>query len=300
MQPNPTASKSKSRFRSAKNPYSFRILPKTIAVLAFVSILAGAGSRAEAQTILLGSADSFAVLGGATVTNTGATTIFGDLGVSPGTAIVGFPPGVVTNGTIHAGDAVASQAQADALTAYDQLAALTVTPVVGDLTGQDLGGLTLAPGVYKFASSAQLTGILTLAGAGLYVFQVGSTLTTASSSSIVFLDYADAGNLYFQIGSSATLGTETQFAGNLIALTSDTLNTGASVAGRIFALNGAVTLDSNAIGLVPEPASAALFLGSVALLLILGKRARSRCPKQIHNVLGNAVKNGSGFDSSME
>jgi len=271
MQTNPIAHK--PRFRPAKHPYSFRIFPKKVMALAFAAILASVGSRAEAQTILLGTADSFVVLGGSTVTNTGVTTIFGDLGVSPGTAIVGFPPGVVTNGTIHAGDAVASQAQADAMTAYNQLAALTVTPVVGDLTGQDLGGLTLAPGVYHFASSAQLTGILTLAGAGLYVFQIGSTLTTATISSIVLLDDADAGDLYFQIGSSATLGTGTQFAGNLIALTSDTLNTGASVAGRVFALNGAVTLDSNVIALVPEPASAALLVGMVALLVGLGKRA---------------------------
>lgn len=196
----------------------------------------------------LGSAQSFAVLGASTVTNTSPTVITGDLGVSRGTAITGFPPGTVTGGTIHAGDAVATAAQADAHTAY---AALVAEPCGTNLTGKTLGtspgAVTLSPGVYCFDSSAQLTGTLTLNGNGVYVFQIGSTLTTASNSSVVLANGANAGNVFWQVGSSATLGTNTAFTGNLFALISDTVTTGTSVAGRVFALTGAVTLDSNKI-----------------------------------------------------
>ena len=136
--------------------------------------------------VVLGTAANFAVLAGSTVTNTGPTVLTGGLGVSPGTAVTGFPPGAVTGGTIHAADAVAAQAQTDLTTAYTTAAGLTPT---ADLTGQDLGGLTLTPGVYHFASSAQLTGTLTLDSLGdpnaEFVFQIGSTLTTASNSHVV-------------------------------------------------------------------------------------------------------------------
>src|ERR1700720_2169045 len=196
----------------------------------------------------LGSAQTFAVLGGSTVTNTGPTVVTGDLGVSPGTAVTGFPPGSVTGGTIHAGDATATAAQAGAHKAYQDLVA---EPCGTNLTGQTLGtspgAVTLSPGVYCFDSSGQLTGTLTLDGNGVYVFQIGSTLTTASNSSVVLADGAAAGNVFWQVGSSATLGTDTVFAGSILALTSDTVTTGTSVAGRVFALNGAVTLDSNVI-----------------------------------------------------
>lgn len=243
--------------------------------LALAAIVACIGIRAEAQ-IVLGTAADFAVLGATIVTNTGTTTIFGNVGVSPGTAITGFPPGVVTGGTIHSNTAAAIQARADATTAYNQLAAL---PFTQNLTGFDLGGLTLTPGVYFFSSSAQLTGTLTLDGLGqidpLFVFQIGSTLTTASSASINMIDGADAYNTFFQVGNSATLGTGTQFAGTIIALTSNTFNTGASLNGRVIALNGAVTLDTNDIyqdiggpgpgGIIPEPSTYGL-LGAMALL----------------------------------
>lgn len=199
-----------------------------------------------AQT-LLGTAQNFAVLGGSTVTNTGPTIIDGDLGVSPGTAITGFPPGTV-NGTIHAADAVAAQAQNDVTTAYNALAG---TACNVNLTGQDLGGLTLTPGVYCFSSSAQLTGTLTLNAQGnpdaVFIFQIGSALTTASNSSVSVINGGQNCNVFWQIGSSATLGTNTQFVGNILALTSITLQTGTTLAGRALARNGAVTMDSNTV-----------------------------------------------------
>jgi hypothetical protein len=202
----------------------------------------------SARADLLGTADSFAVLAGSTATNTGNTVISGNLGVSPGTAVVGFPPGIVGGGT-HAADAVALQAQNDLTTAYNTLASL---PFTNDLTGQDLGGLLLIPGVYHFNTSAQLTGLLTLDAQGsnnaLWVFQIGSTLTTASSSDVQIINGGPGDGLFWQVGSSATLGTSTVFEGNILALTSITLNTTAIIpCGRALAQNGAVTMDTNVI-----------------------------------------------------
>jgi len=197
-----------------------------------------------------GIEQSFAVLGGSTVTNTGSTVITGNVGLSPGTAVTGFPPGIVTGGTTHAADAVALQAQNDTITAYNNLAGQTCN---SDLTGQDLGGKTLVPGVYCFSSSAQLTGALTLDAGGdasaVWVFKTGSTLTTASNSSVLVINGGQPCNVFWQVGSSATLGTTTAFKGNILALTSITLNTGASVSGRVLARNGAVTLDSNTVAI---------------------------------------------------
>ena len=204
--------------------------------------------QTSAQAVSMGAAQSFAVLAGSTVTNTGPTTVVGDLGVSPGLAVTGFPPGVVTGGVIHTGDAVALQAQQDTTTAYNDLAGRACN---NDLTGQDLGGLTLTPGVYCFSSSAQLTGTLTLDAQGdpgaEFIFQVGSTLTTASSAAVRVINGAQTCNVLWQVGSSATLGTTTAFVGDLLALASITLNTGATVIGRALARNGAVTMDTNRV-----------------------------------------------------
>ena len=200
--------------------------------------------------ITLGTAETFAVLGGSTVTNTGATDIKGNLGVSPGTAVVGFPPGTMLVGAIHAGDAVAQQAQADAATAYNALAAL---PCTFNLTGQDLGGQTLIPGVYCFDSSAQLTGALNLnfnGGSGSFVFQIGSTLTTASNSVVKLANFgkcAGGCSINWQVGSSATLGTSSKFSGNILALASITITTDVYICGRALAQTGAVTMDTDKV-----------------------------------------------------
>jgi Ice-binding-like len=234
---------------------------------------------------ILNSAAAFGVLGASAVTNTGPTVIDQDLGIWPGTAITGFPPGIV-NGTIHNDDAVAQQAQADALTAYNVLAGLAPN---ANLTGQDLGGLTLDLGVYKFNSSAQLTGQLTLDEQGLnnldFVFQIGSTLTTASASSVLLINPGSGDSVFWQVGSSATLGTTTDFYGNILALQSITLNTGATITcGRALALDAAVTMDTNTVDIgncaapataTPEPSTVFLLAG-----LIVGaawiKRAGAR------------------------
>ena len=207
------------------------------------------GSLAWAQSAPpLGSAKSFAVLGASMVTNTGPTIIAGDLGVSPGTAVTGFPPGSLTGGTLHAGDATATAAQAAAHTAYGNLVAQACgTNLTGKTLGTSPGAVELSPGVYCFDSSAQLTGTLTLNGDGVYVFKIGSTLTTASNSSVVLVKGATAGKVFWQVTSSATLGTNTSFEGSILANISDTVTTGASVTGRVFALTGAVTLSGNRI-----------------------------------------------------
>lgn len=210
-------------------------------------LLSSACSLAAAQVApSLGQADSFSVLGGSTVTSTGPTVVLGNLGLSPGSAVVGFPPGIVTNGAIHISDALAQGAQSDTTAAYVSLAGQASNL---DLTGQDLGGLTLTSGVYTFNSSAQLTGTLTLDAQGdpaaVFIFQIGSSLTTASAANVVVINDAGSCNVFWQVGSSATLGTGSKLVGNIIALSDITLTTGASVEGRVLARNGAVTLDSN-------------------------------------------------------
>ncbi len=192
----------------------------------------------------LGTALNFTVLAGSTITNTGPSVITGNLGLDPGSSVTGFPPGTVT-GVKHISDAVALKAKNDLNTAYTDAAN---APVTTDMTGLDLGGKNLTPGVYKFDSSAQLTGTLTLSGNGVYIFQVGSALTTASNSVVQTTNGAQACGVYWQVGSSAMLGSATHFQGTLMALTSITMVTGANIiSGRAMARNGALTLDDNDI-----------------------------------------------------
>jgi hypothetical protein len=204
-------------------------------------------AAAPAAPVNLGTAGSFVALGGTTVTNTGPSVLNGDLGVSPGTSLVGFTLPAVVNGATHANDAVASQAQLDLTTAYDVAAGQPA----GSLTGLDLGNRTLTPGAYKYTSSAQLTGALTLDAQGdpnaQFVFEIGSTLTTASASSVTMINGASPCNVYWQVGSSATLGSTTAFQGNVMALTDITLNNNATVQGRVLARNGQIRLDDNVL-----------------------------------------------------
>jgi len=201
-----------------------------------------------AQMVDLGTASSFGVLAGSGITNIGATTINGDIGTFPTTSITGLAT-VTLNGVNHAGDTVTQQAKTDLVTAFNDAAGRVPTTTFAPAF--DLGGLTLTPGVYNNPTSFFLTGTLTLDGLGdpnaVWVFQTGSTLVTASGSNVSLLSSAQACHVFWQIGSSATLGTNTDFAGNILALTSITLNTGATVSGSVLARNGAVVLDANTI-----------------------------------------------------
>lgn len=218
-----------------------------IALLLYAGLLGAPTAFAAQSQVDLGNATPFAVLAGTTVTNTGPTVISGDLGVSPGTAVTHFPPGQVINGTQHDGDAVALAAQSDLTTAYNDAAGRTPYTV----QSTDLGGTKLAPGVYHTASAMSLTGTVTLDGQGdpnaVFIFQAGSTLITASNSTVALTGKAQACNVFWQVGSSATLGTYTTFVGSILALTSATVQTGTTVAGRVLARNGQVSLDDNVI-----------------------------------------------------
>ena len=204
------------------------------------------GAAAAATPVPLATTSGFGVLAGAGITNTGPTKLNGDIGTYPTTSMTGTGSLTIT-GTNHGGDAVTQQAQSDLVTAYNGAAGEGPTSPIS----ADLGGQTLTPGVYNSASSLGLTGNLTLDAGGnqdaVFVFQAGSTLTTASASSITLENGAQACNVFWQVGSSATLGTGSSFRGTVIALTSITLTTGASVEGRVLARNGAVTLDTNTI-----------------------------------------------------
>ena len=197
----------------------------------------------EAIAPSLGTAASFVGLASEALTNTGSGVFVGDVGSA--TAVTGFPPGTVINGSIYIGGAVVTQALIDATTAYNNLQG---QPCNVNLTGQDLGGMTLTPGVYCFNTSAQLTGNLTLDALNnsnaVWVFQTGSTLTTASNSTVAVINGGNVLNLFWQIGSSATLGTGTLFKGTVIANSSVTLATGATLTGRAIGLTGKVDMDT--------------------------------------------------------
>ncbi len=213
--------------------------------IAFCLVFAAVPIAAEAAAVNLATAQPFVVLSGAGVTNTGPSVLNGDLGVSPGTALSGFSAPATVNGATHANDEVASQAQADLTTAYNVAAGQPIPPG-NELTGTNLGQRTLDPGVYGYSSSAQLTGQLTLDAHGdpnaQFVFVIGSSLTTESASSVVLVNGASPCNVFWKVGESATLGSTTVFAGNLMALTSISLNNGVNVVGRMLARNGEVTL----------------------------------------------------------
>ena len=220
------------------------ILVAVLAAGMLVTLVGGAA--AAATTVPLGTANRFAVLAGSGITNTGPTTVTGDLGTYPTTTMTGTGS-ITVNGTNHHGDAVTQEAKTDLVTAYNTAAGEGPTsPITADLGGQNLG-----PGVYESASSIGLTGALILNAHGHpsahFVFQAGSTLTTASASQVKLVNGAQACNVYWQVGSSATLGTGSTFRGTILARTSITATTGASVYGRLLARNGAVTLDTNMI-----------------------------------------------------
>jgi hypothetical protein len=214
------------------------------ACLVFAAIPIGI---AQAAPVNLETARPFVVLSGAGVENTGPSVLNGDLGVSPNNSLIGFggPGGGTVNGVVHNNDAVAAGAQADLTNAYNVAAGQAISPG-NELTGQNLGGLTLAPGAYGFSSSAQLTGQLTLDAQGdpnaQFVFVIGSSLTTESGSSVILTNGASPCNVYWKVGESATFGTTTAFQGNVLALTSISALNGVTVLGSLLARNGEVTL----------------------------------------------------------
>ena len=212
---------------------------------AVVAIPAGA----QAAAVNLGTTEPFVVLSGSGVENTGLSVLNGDLGVSPGTSVVGFGPGIV-NGVKHENDGVAAQAQSDLTTAYNVAAGQSV-PGGNNLTGTNLGTRTLTAGIYGYSSSALLNGQLTLDAQGdpnaQFVFKIGSSLTTGSASSVILTNGASPCNVFWQVGETATFGTTTTFVGTLMALESITLTKGANVLGRLLARNGDVTLIEDTI-----------------------------------------------------
>ncbi|PPF80302.1 DUF3494 domain-containing protein [Subtercola sp. Z020] len=202
------------------------------------------GAAAVEAPVTLGTAATYAVLSGQTVTNTDGTVLGRDLGLSPGSAITGFPPGIV-NGETHLGDATALKAQADLAIAYDDAAGRAPTASVSD----DLVGRTFVGGVYKSTSTLALSGTVTLDGQGnpnsVFIFQVASSLNTATASRVNLTNGARSCNVFWQVGASAVLGTNSNFVGTIMALTSISVETGTDVAGRALARNGSVTLDDN-------------------------------------------------------
>ncbi len=220
-----------------------RLLP----ALALAALLLAGCSTDPGVAIDLGSAQEFAVLAGSGITNTGFTQIVGDIGSHPTPAQTGFAGLVTINGTNHFDDSVTAAAKVDLVQAYDEAANRTPTSVVV----MDLGGMNLTRGVYKAPSSLALTGTLTLDGEGdpdsVFIFQAGSTLITDSSSRVLLVNGTRSCNVFWQVTSSATLGTDSQFAGSILALTSITLDTRATVDGRVLARNGAVTMDNSTI-----------------------------------------------------
>src|SRR5580693_2052049 len=253
----------KSKPRILRHPAVLRSLRLSFSTMlvtgiAFLTLAAVSTQYATAATgtVDLGTASSYAVLAGSTITNTGTSTISGDIGLSPGTSVTGFPPGDQISGATYVADGAALAAENDLTTAFNSAAGRSPNVIVVG----DLGGSTLVSGVYQATSSMGLTGAVTLNGQGnadsVFIFQAGSTLTTESSASVVLENGAQACNVFWEVGSSANLGSTTNFVGSILASASITLNTGAVVNGRLQAINGAVTLDDNTVDLstcVPPP-----------------------------------------------
>ncbi len=272
-----------------------QINPHRLAVFLAFGVVAALGhgeAVALPAPVNLGSSSGFAVLAGSGITVTGPTVITGDIGTFPTTSITGFG-NVVLIGVNHAGDAVTQLAKNDLVTAFNDAAGRIDTTFYA--APFDLGGSVLTSGVYQDESSFGLTGTLTLDAQGnpdaVWIFQAGSTLTTATASRVAFINGGQACNVFWEIGSSATLGTTTSFVGNILAKTSITLNTGATVDGRVLALDGAVTLDTNVITesdclvVVPMPVpvpEAGTMLGMLAfgggMLVWSGFRRRMASP----------------------
>jgi hypothetical protein len=210
--------------------------------LAALVILIWPASAVAATDPGLGGAGYFAVLAGTTVTNTGPSWITGQLGVAPGAAVTGFPPG--TSGVQHTADATATTAQTNLTAAFTNASGQANT---ADYSNVNLGGLTLGPGVYNQSTAPTLTGTLTLSGGGIYIFKAGSTLITASGARVSLINGAQPCDIFWVVGSSATIATSTTFVGTIMALTSIAMQTGATLNGRALARNGAVTLDTNRI-----------------------------------------------------
>ncbi len=218
-----------------------------LAMVAAVVLVGPSGTARAATKVNLGTAGSFAVLAGTTITNTGPTTITGDVGLHPGKAVTGFNS-VTLHGQLHVANATASQAKDDLELAYDIAAGQQPRTTVAT----ELGGQVLPGGVYTSADGTfGITDTLTLDAQNdpdtVWIFQAASTLTTATDSSVSLINGADACNVFWQVGSSATLGTRTSFAGNILALSSVSLKTSATIQGRALARNGAVTMDTNTI-----------------------------------------------------
>jgi hypothetical protein len=236
---------------SARHTKRVRALLLAAALVVFLTTANYAAAQAGPATVFLGSAGTFAVLAYAGVTNAGPTVVTGDLGTYPILSCTGLPtpctgngPGQV-NGMINSGDVIAQHAQASLLIAFNDAKGRTTNPINEDAA--DLGGKTLTPGLYKSATTMAITGTLTLQGAGVYIFQMGTGLTVNTGATVVLSGGATADNVFWQVGSAATLGTTADFKGTIMAGTTVTLATGARLNGRALALNASVTMDSNNI-----------------------------------------------------